>query len=224
MSISAPAIISSAIEREPTIDVALNTQVSPLISREEFLQQTNLYKVKLSPNGQHLAYLIRHKNFVSIWLTNTQTMSSFTLYNAKSVSDLYWSSDSQNLFVATANNIATVSIEQGASPQIILDLNDGEYDFEGVDKTHPRAILMSTTEESNDNYTLHRLSADRIKTLVYSSDKPIRNILLNSMGKIAFFKQNGTDSEHVYYVDEQSSEKTVVAAMFFCASVRFTRL
>ncbi|TDF38187.1 S9 family peptidase [Alteromonadaceae bacterium M269] len=195
--------LSFAIEKtsiQQLTKISQERAPSPLIPRSVFIDTPKIQQVTLSPDGKYITYLIDHKKFETLWVLNLDTQERWSLYNAKSIDALYWSTDSQRIFIESENNISSVNSKPGSSPALLVDLSAGDTYFYGVDPTTPQAIFISVENKRNKTHTLYKLKPDLTKTMIYQDKVPLADFIANDGGGLDFIKKVNGDVFEVYHL------------------------
>ena len=160
----------------------------PLIPREDLVRERRIRQVVLSPDGLHVAYLLREISSASLWLMSTQTLETQKLLDTELRSFFGWSSDSRYLFFDAGGLLSCMAID-GAFPAYLLPLGDrGETRFERVDAQSPHHVFLSRRLESGQ-YALLRIGIDGEPVEIYRSEVLPDDFLTGSNGQMAWVKR-----------------------------------
>lgn len=104
------ASVTSALTMQPiqadTLDDAIAESTarapSPIVARAAMIERRAIDSVRLSPDGQSLAYVIEQGRRRALWLFDTISQDHSLLLTSKLLDDIYWSADSQYIFVTSA--------------------------------------------------------------------------------------------------------------------------
>ena len=201
---------SIADELDDAISISQSRSLAPLISRERLVQQDPIQDVRLSPDGRYLAYHIVDDDVHELWLMDLATEQPRRLLSTKKGGQIYWSADSQYMFVNDRSRVYSVSIEAGSMPRIIFKY-EKKYPYEllshqpyyGPDKAYPDAVIVSKQVTNKDDFVLYRVKADGTQQELYRGDR-IEVPLFDASGELVFFNRiTETGVELVRYVDQK---------------------
>ncbi|PCI64655.1 MAG: hypothetical protein COB37_00895 [Kordiimonadales bacterium] len=163
---------------------------APLISRSVLLRRQQIRIVKLSPNGQMLAYVTENRRIRQLWMMDTVTEQHRLLFSTKSMDTVYWSADSRYLFLDTDKGISVVPISDASAPSFVINLSEkDEQYFAGLGDQHPHAIYVSLKDKNNGDHGLYRVLPDGTQQLLYRSPVRNRSFVLDADGNVAFIRR-----------------------------------
>jgi dipeptidyl aminopeptidase/acylaminoacyl peptidase len=181
--------------------VAANRKLSPapLLAREAFLARRPLRGLTLSPDGQWLAYVRMEGLEGSLWTLHTGSLERRQRLHTLKARQVYWSTDSQWLFLETAHNVAGVPVDGGGSVLIASLEERRRQVFAGVDPVLPRHFLLTEKEPEQERYRLLRVDVQGKRELLYEGTRPLSDFVIDPKGGLAFIKLPGDGHQQVIY-------------------------
>lgn len=146
--------------------------VAPLLNRDVLLNPSRVFNVKMSPDGQSIAYRQsignRNKKLASMWLYDIKTGTAKNLFTAKYNRQYHWSADSNSLFLIFHDRIGVSRIKANAAPMVIVNIDAKlQEKWLNVDHQHPDSFLVQLWDKTSDEYVVNRVNDQGQKTEVY---------------------------------------------------------
>ena len=193
LCLTASAAYSENAQADALDDAVATSQAraeAPLIARSVLLRRQQIRIVKLSPDGQALAYVIENKRIRQLWMMDTNTEQHRLLFSTKSMDTVYWSADSQYLFLDTDKGMSVVPLGDATAPAFVINLpaKDDHY-LAGIGNQHPHAIYVSLKDKKKGDHGLYRVLPDGTRHLLYRSAGRNRSFLLDADGEVAFVRR-----------------------------------
>ena len=187
-------------------------EVSPLISRDLFIRKPQISSVRMSPDGRSLAYKINpaatfsgvsRQRTTEIWLADLSSGEHRLLLTSKHAGGLYWSTDSQYVFVQSRQGISALARKGRSRPFFVINLDDEQEEyFLGVDAHSPHAVLVSLRAKNRKSHGLYRVDINGELSEIYRSKNKIENILFDEGGRLSYFKRvNDTSVEVISLIE-----------------------
>ncbi len=161
-----------------------------LIDRELFLVEPRVQQVALSPNAEHVAYLLREDYGSSVWVLDGETGRKTRRLQSNLVERLEWSLDSEGLFLIAGERIAFLPRTTGRPSFIFRPDPLRAQEYRGVDPVFPHHILVTEKVRAGE-FRLLRIDTSGKAEALFRSSSPIDSFLLDRSGRVAFF--TGTD-------------------------------
>ncbi len=181
-------------------------------SWQEITQKPSLDKVKLAPDGKSLIYLLQEDRGRSLWLMNIAKNQHEKLLHSLLVTDVYWSSDSQLVFISGPDNMAYIKInETPRRPEMFVQFDEAEGEaFYAIDDHKSGHILMLREIKEhgkNKQHQLIRVGLDGEEQLLFSGAKRIYDHLFDSAGNLAFIRYAGEEKHEIHRLEAQKSQR-----------------
>jgi len=176
---------------------------SRLFSRAELLfNRSTISSVKLSPDGQHLFFIIEQDNKKELWMLNNDTGVKSKRFTSAMIRGFYWASDSQRVFLHLKAGMGVLGVSPTDNPEIILKLDkEKEQYFYGLDKGSPHHFYVWIKEQSSSGnakeYVLYRVDHKGNKESLYQNDE-IVNFLAPAGGFLKFISKKENNVFKIY--------------------------
>ncbi|MCJ8321925.1 MAG: hypothetical protein MJK12_19985, partial [Colwellia sp.] len=216
-------IITISNAKADIVQDAINEseKLSParLFDRNSLLfNKKNLSSVKLSPNGQYLFFLVKEGTKQQLWSHDIKSNTTSKLFSSRMIKNIYWTQDSQSIFLHLDTGVAIVDVSPGAKPSIILKLERQKQQFfYGPDDSSPHHFFVWQKEINADTngkyYVLYRVNRHGMKQKLYTADKIMKDFLAPGGGPIRFFTENYGLTNIIY--DLASGEKREVYRCYY---------
>ncbi|MCJ8272155.1 MAG: hypothetical protein MJK04_22500, partial [Psychrosphaera sp.] len=146
--------------------------VAPLLDRDVLLNPSRVFDVKLSPDGQSIAYrqIIgrKYKQLASMWLYDIKTGAAKNLFTAKYIRQFQWSADSNSLFLIFHDSIGVSRVKENAAPRVIVNIDAKlQEKWLGIDNQHTDSFLVQLWDKTSDEYVVNRVNEQGQKIEVY---------------------------------------------------------
>lgn len=180
---------------------------SPIVARAAMIERRAIDSVRLSPDGQSLAYVIEQGRRRALWLFDTISQDHSLLLTSKLLDDIYWSADSQYIFVTSAQGVSAVPVDAGKAPGFVINLDrDRDEVFYRVDRQHPHAFFVAKQSEEGQQSILYRVSADGTRTQLHKSAQRPVNFLMGSDGSVSILLELHEGMMEVLHLQGDSSQ------------------
>lgn len=173
-----------------------------------FLALQQIREVRLSPDGEQVAYLLREEPGASVWLLDPATGERRQRLRTKLAESLYWAPDSQGLFVDAQERVAYLPANGGRASWIFQRDALREQEFLGVDPVLPHHILVAEKADE-ETYRLLRIDREGNVTTVYERHEEIRRFVVADDGGLAFVKGTVGLEQVVYRVDDDGEHEVL---------------
>ncbi|NQZ12305.1 MAG: hypothetical protein HRT35_34565, partial [Algicola sp.] len=145
---------------------------APLLDRDILLNPSRVFDVKLSPDGQSIAYReivgSKYKKLASMWLYDIKTGTAKNLFTAKYIRQVHWSADSNSLFLIFHDGIGVSRVKANAAPMVIVNVDAKlQEKWLGIDNQHTGSFLVQLWDKTSDEYVVNRVNAQGQKTEIY---------------------------------------------------------
>ncbi|NVJ97962.1 MAG: S9 family peptidase [Alphaproteobacteria bacterium] len=158
-----------------------------LVKRQDLLKRGYLDAVRLSPNGDHIAYSLNEGRANRLGLYDVKSKTHRALFTSKMVDQIFWSFDSRYLFLESAQGVAVASLEAPDLPSFLINLdNDKDEHFYRVDPTHPHALIVSKQVKDGGTHTFYRVQPDGEKTALFTSTHYVADVLPGGQARPTF--------------------------------------
>lgn len=170
--------IASADKLDDAINIASTAAEPPLFPRTMMAKSQAFRFVRLSPDGKALAYLLERDRTQELWLYDTDTKTHTKLFASKSIDQIFWSTDSQYIFLESNQGVAVVSLKNPHFPSFVINLDSSKDElFYRVDPTHPHAVLVSKQTADKKAHIFYRLLPNGEKEELFTSRAYIGDML-----------------------------------------------
>ena len=201
--------ISFADQLDNTLKISELRQASPLIERNMFMKRGPIRQIGLSPDGTYLSYVLNKASRSELWIFEIENTQHRRLFISKDIDGVYWSADSQLLFIQTNAGVSGVSVTAGKIAKLIinLDASKDEY-FYGVDHSQDQAVIVSMKQDRGMLHELMRVLSDGSKQVLRSGIKRSTDYVIGNSGNliaVAEFNDKGFD-----LIDVRTSQNKLI--------------
>jgi dipeptidyl aminopeptidase/acylaminoacyl peptidase len=211
-------VLTDAIEHGQAMSKA------KLISRADFIDsQDSLSAIKISSDGQYLAYITRDNDKQQLWLRNNNTGNKELKFTSGILRNIYWAANSASLFLHLDTGVAVLNMLPNARPEIIvrLDRKKQQY-FYGVDKLSPQHFFLwmekFQAKTKVSVYSLFRVDIEGKKTLLYEADE-INNFYALPQGPVKFISKTESNIFSIIDISHEQNKQ-----IFTCHFTDYCRL
>lgn len=209
----AAALVFLFVAKSPQADeldvaVAASKSLQParLVPRIAIMHNEKINRATLSPDGHHLAFWIRDRNKIAVWILDIETSKSRRLFSTSIVNNLGWSSDGKYLFMDTDGGVAVTGIGESDQPALVMSLSaEDEQYFYGVDSGSPHHFFVSMQDKVDDEHVLYRVDQQGAKEPIHRSERRLYDFLAPGGGPVRFIRRAG-DLVHSFYRIENGEE------------------
>ena len=185
---------------------------APSVPRSVFSRTSTEQIVELSPNSQHVAYLRGEPGKRSLWLLDTESEQSQRVLPQTDATALFWSQDSQWLFLQSPATLAALAID-GQRSRVIARLND-HVRHQVISRDPARADALVLLEQSlpfaqKPHSRLLRITAEAKTEILLEDYRPIAGALLGANGELAAWKVIEHDRQRILHRDANGSPSTL---------------
>ncbi len=158
---------------------------APRLSRASFLEARTLGVVRLSPAGEHVAYLREQKDARSVWLLPTAGGNARTLVASTPADQLSWSRDGRWLFLRAPKSLAIVGIDGRPGVRIPM-AGLVQRQLMKVDPSQPAAMLLRERVRvgAGERWRIVRMDAAGRRTVLREDARWIHDVALDATGRI----------------------------------------
>lgn len=156
--------------------------------RETFLLTREILDVRLSPDGRHLSFLRRHESGVDVMLQEVGSGTQVRLAAGLQRAETAWSGDGRRLWLADDQGLAVIE-GAGLSRRRVLKWDARtKQRFWAVDARAPQYALVYERDmrPGEERHRYLRVDAQGTSRLLIASAWPLRDVLLNADGELAF--------------------------------------
>ncbi|MFT5521706.1 MAG: dipeptidyl aminopeptidase/acylaminoacyl peptidase [Enterobacterales bacterium] len=204
----------SNIELQNTIKYTESLTQVPMLERELIMRKSKVFFVKLSPNGESIAFLKKEgkerTKLASFWLYNIKEMTFKKLFSFRNIADIKWSSDSKKIFIAVPEGIAVSHVYANASPFIIKRLEpELREQWIGVDDNLPASVLVQVWDRKNRQFVIERIQSDGKSKKIYRAEQYLLNFITDNQGNPSLVTDinRAEDSQGEKFIFDISSTK-----------------
>ncbi|MFC5479955.1 prolyl oligopeptidase family serine peptidase [Massilia suwonensis] len=192
--------------------VAANARLAPapLFDTEDFQRPLRLRQVRLSPDGNRLAYLDTQADTATLFLLDTVTRQSRRLLAIGPDTELHWSSDGALLFAVNEAGVSALDLKDGSSRRVSALGGERARRFAGVDPALPRHLLVRERDPAGGPYRLLRVQADGSAQLLHEDTRPIDDFLVDASGALRLLRVR--DAQQNQLVLRREKDKWIEAA------------
>jgi len=163
------------------------------LARSEFLRPTLLHAVRLSPDGQRVAFLRGELGKRGLWLQSLHETAAQRVLPQVDASDLIWSRDGQWLFLVASAQLSVYRLDgQGGTGRIARLNEQVSHEAIGADPSQPAAILLlehTRPGAAKPRARLLRIAAAGQQQVLYEDALPLGDAVLSADGKLAFLRR-----------------------------------
>jgi len=201
------------------ISKSKNLSPAQLFNRDALLfNKNNLNSVKLSPNGKYLFFLVKDGSKQQLWSHDISNDTTSKRFSSSMIKNIYWTQDSQSVFLQLDSGVAIIDVSPNAKPSIILNLDRQKQQFfYGPDDSSPHHFFVWQEEMKADkngkHYVLYRVDRSGNKQKLYNAKKIVKDFLAPGGGPIRFFTESH-ELTHIIY-DFSSGEKREIYRCYY---------
>lgn len=138
----APTAAAQGVDDVRAFAAAQRTRpAAPRLPRAAFLENRRLLAVRLSPAGDHVAWLREQGDARGLWLLPTAGGTPRQLLARTQADQLFWSHDGRWLFLRSDRSLASVSVDGRAGMRLSLGGSERRRPMK-VDPSQPAAVLL----------------------------------------------------------------------------------
>lgn len=171
-----------------TIHSTTTASKPPTLAREDFLRLPPISDVKLSPDGRKLVYRQRKPQQTDLMLQDLQTGNTTRLLADIRQLNVEWADAGQALWLADSDGLARYSLNEKRVKRLLKWDSKREQRWWGVDAAAPQYVLLreKIAVQGAWQYQASRVDADGKSELLLSASQPLRGVLLNHDGSLAY--------------------------------------
>ncbi len=140
---------------------------APPLMLERLSPDASVREVKLSPDGNTIAFFETDAQGSSLNLLDTATGNKRRLLASVARARLSWSGDSRALFLVTPSGVTVVATSDGASAKIAAFDTKLEQGYAGVILGLPQQIATEQRDPATGHYRLQGVDADGKASVLY---------------------------------------------------------
>ncbi len=183
------------------------------LPRSTFSQITPDPIVALSPNSEHVAYLLGEPGKRSLWLMHTAQSQAKRLLPQTDANTLLWSQDSRWMFLQSPTSLAAVALG-GKGSRVVARLNDHlRSEVLGRDPSRPDAVIVleqSLPYAPKPVSRVLRITAEATVEVLLEENRPIADALIAPNGGLAAWKVIEKDRQRVMHKSATDAPSTLV--------------
>jgi dipeptidyl aminopeptidase/acylaminoacyl peptidase len=168
---------------------------APTLPRSAFVQRASIIAVRLSPDGQRVAWLNEAGRNREVWLQPTNGGKPRRLMAHTSAQQLAWTRDSRWLLLESPQQLFAVAVNGQAGSGIVTTLGgSGKRALMRVDDALPAAAIVIeqeglTPQGQPARWRLLRVDMRGKRTLLHEDSRRIVGYALNARGRLAFVQR-----------------------------------
>lgn len=172
---------------------------APRLPRTAFLEARTLGAVRLSPAGNHVAYLREQKDSRSLWLLPTNGGKARTLVGSTQADRLFWSRDGRWLFLRASRSLTIVGIDGRTGVRVPLGGTERRRVMK-LDPSQPAAVLLGerVRDGAGERWRIVRMDARGKRTLLREDARWIHDVALDARGRIVALARFEGDHDALY--------------------------
>lgn len=224
LAIAFACLGASAAQTATALDArALETRsLKPLLARiaampaaapikdQDFSRRSRLSQVKLSPDGESLAFLESDGQAQTLYVLDIKTGDKKKLLAISGRQDPSWSSDAKFIFLDSGDALSQVTLATGASSKLAAFDPKTEQQFLFVDPSRPRHGITEEFDRAAGAYRISRIGIDGNSEVIYEGSKKVDEFLIDGAGQVSFIRTREADFTQV--VSHRQNGKWVEAA------------
>ena len=174
---------------------------APRLPRAALLEGRTLVAVRLSPDGEHVAYLRERKDSRSLWLLPTTGGAARTLVGSTQAEQLWWSRDGRWLFLRAPGTLTMVGVDGRSGVRVPLG-GSGRRQVVKVDPSQPAAVLLRERVRAGagERWRIVRLDVHGKRTLLREDPRWIHDLALDARGRIVALARFEGDHDALHRV------------------------
>lgn len=206
--------INTQQELQDAVKTAQSMAPVSLIARSTLLNNSKIFNVSLSPNGQYLSYMQKlgrsKQKLAALWLYDIDNQQHKKLFSFKNVKRTTWSKDGSAIFLSLPNAIAVSRIsdnQQGSSPISLVDFKTPLKErWLGIDHSQQNSFIVQLWNEKNEQFEITRIKANGDRETLYITTEKIRGFSTHyQTGKPLYIKQlnqaeGNLGESHIYHI------------------------
>lgn len=179
--------------------------------RRDFLLQSAISAVTLSPDGRHVAWLRKDASGqVGLWLMDTASRKSRRLLLRTDARQLYFSHDGHWLLLESAASLFAVALDGKQQSRLLTTLGGPERRrLAAVDPVRPAAVLIVEHDGGPAHWQLLRIDMHGERSVLYRDTHEISGFALSRSGKLAWVQRVEGDALVVGRLDSSGTFQLV---------------
>lgn len=172
------SLAASADTLDDAVQIASTSAEAPLFPRAMMAQPQAFRFVRISPDGKTLAYLLARGRAHEVWLYDIDKDTHTKLFASKIADQVFWSTDSQYLFLESRKGVGVVSLKDPQVPSYLINLDHRKDElFYRVDPTHPHAVIVSQQTSDATAHVFYRVLPNGEKEELFTSRAYVGDVL-----------------------------------------------
>lgn len=159
-----------------------------LIARENYLRSQEIDDVRLSPDGRRVSFLRHGERGVDVMLQDVASGAQTRLVTGLQRAETAWSGDGRLLWFADEQGLAVIESARLGAKRVLQWDPRRKQRLWAVDARAPEYAIIHerVAQGSSERYRYLRVDAQGKTHLLLDAALPVRNLLLNSRGDLAF--------------------------------------
>jgi dipeptidyl aminopeptidase/acylaminoacyl peptidase len=160
---------------------------APLIARDAFMRRQAIVDVRLSPDGRYVSFVRRGDRGLDVVMQNISSRAEKRLITGLQRAETAWSGDGKRLWVADEQGLAVIESANLSARRVLKWDARVAQRFWAVD---PRAtqhvIIRENGKSAQSRHRYLTVNQQGQKRLLLETALPVRSMLLDAQGDIAF--------------------------------------
>ena len=184
---------------------------APRLPRAALLEGRTLVAVRLSPDGQHVAFLRERKDSRSLWLLPTAGGAARPLVGSTQAEQLSWSRDGRWLFLRAPGTLTMVDVDGRSGVRLPLGGSERRQVIK-VDPSQPAAVLLRERVRvgAGERWRIVRMDVRGRRTLLREDARWIHDLALDARGRIVALARFEGDHDALHRVRADGTLREVL--------------
>ncbi len=184
---------------------------APSLPRAAFLENRALAAVRLSPDGDYVAWLRDQGESRALWVMPTAGGPARVLLARTQADQLYWSTDGRWLFLRGGGTLSSMSVDGRAGLRVTLGGAERRQVVK-LDPSQPAALILRerVAVGTGERWRLLRMDVHGKRTLLREDSHWIQDIALDSRGAVVAMVRFEGDYDALFRVHADGSLREVL--------------
>jgi dipeptidyl aminopeptidase/acylaminoacyl peptidase len=187
--------------------------VAPRLERADFVPESAVHNVVLSPDGSQVAFQREQGSGRSLWLLPSAGDAPKLLQAHSEASTIYWSRDGRWLMLESEREIFALAVAGQSGSGIVTTLGGRtQRAAQGIDPSQAAALLVVEEIAAQAGVARHwqllRIDMQGRRSVLHSDSHRIVNFAFDGNGRLAFLAR--VESEHIAILRIDGDAKTTV--------------
>jgi len=202
------------------INFSQSLKQSALIDRSNFINNSRLSRVSISPTSDFLSYMIKEgreqQKLASLWLFDIKLNKHNKLFSFKDIQRTYWSKNGEHLFLKLSYGVAVSNIKSTSNtPRRLVSLRAKKKErFLGIDYSKSSSFLVKLWNDKNKHFDIVSIDAAGNRKMLYSTAKQFisaeTHLETGELALITKLNQEDNNKGEILFFDVSQEQERLV--------------